>query len=213
MGGSGSGNWYRYGTKGTADSLKTLDVNWLHRMGYLRPGHFFSVSWTRGDEPSGSIGGWAEQDRVILEYRSRSHGGDWEDVKEPVELTWTPCHYGGRRPWFICPGVVAGRYCGRRVGKLYAGGKYFLCRHCYDLTYQTRKENRSGRLMLKAQNIQRRLGGQGGYAYDFPKKPKGMHWTTYERWVRRYEEADLASWAAVAARLGIPLPTEAEPSP
>jgi len=38
-------------------------------------------------------------------------------------------------------------YCGRRVGTLYlaSGGNYFGCRHCYDLSYESRNECRLGR--------------------------------------------------------------------
>jgi len=32
---------------------------------------------------------------------------------------------------------------GRRVGTLYKNGDYFACRHCYDLTYGSRKVNRA----------------------------------------------------------------------
>jgi len=39
--------------------------------------------------------------------------------------------------------VVNGRVCCRRVAKLYLplGGRYFGCRHCYNLTYQSYKEH------------------------------------------------------------------------
>jgi hypothetical protein len=38
---------------------------------------------------------------------------------------------------FICPLIVNGRPCGRRVGKLYLppSARYFGCRHCHGLTY------------------------------------------------------------------------------
>ena len=40
--------------------------------------------------------------------------------------------------WFICPLIKDGIACNRRVLKLYiGGGKYFGCRHCYELTYQS----------------------------------------------------------------------------
>ena len=61
--------------------------------------------------------------------------------------------YGTRTPWptsassstavtvnfFVCPLVVRGSPCERRVGKLYLppGGRYFGCRLCYDLTYES----------------------------------------------------------------------------
>jgi hypothetical protein len=40
-----------------------------------------------------------------------------------------------------------GVYCGRRVAKLYEapGAVYFGCRHCYDLSYESRNESRLGR--------------------------------------------------------------------
>jgi hypothetical protein len=45
--------------------------------------------------------------------------------------------------YFICPLVVNGRACRRRVAKLYLppGGEYFGCRHCYNLTYESCKEH------------------------------------------------------------------------
>jgi len=51
------------------------------------------------------------------------------------------------RYWFICPLSVNGVYCGRRVGTLYlaSGGPYFGCRHCYNLTYESRNELRLAR--------------------------------------------------------------------
>ncbi len=100
------------------------------------------MRWSRGERETGSIGGSVEgtekPERVILRYRHQSgSGSEWEDVREPVPLTWTGCNFGGERPWFVCPG--AGR--GRRVAILYGPGRYFLCRHCYDLAYESQREN------------------------------------------------------------------------
>jgi hypothetical protein len=38
-------------------------------------------------------------------------------------------------PYFICPGVMNGIACRRRVAKLQWPGCYFLCRHCYGLAH------------------------------------------------------------------------------
>jgi hypothetical protein len=64
-----------------------------------------------------------------------------------IQLTTTPCHLSGVRYWFICPLSVNRVYCGRRTGTLYlaSGGKYFGCRYCYKLTYESRNEMRIGR--------------------------------------------------------------------
>jgi hypothetical protein len=92
---------------------------------------------------------------VTLLYRCRSGLGDeWEDVKETVPLAWTACNFGGERPWFFCPGAG----CGRRVAILYGPGCYFLCRHCYDLTYLSQREDKKDRALRRAQKIRMRLG-------------------------------------------------------
>src|SRR5262249_6137709 len=67
----------------------------------------------------------ATQEKEALDYR--------------VRLTTTRPRFGGLRWWFVCPLVVDGQPCERRVGKLYLppGGRYFGCRHCYGLTYHS----------------------------------------------------------------------------
>src|SRR5580698_6693674 len=85
----------------------------------------------------------AEHDRLHLTYRVRI-GGEWEDVDETVRIVRMPCRFGGARPYFVCPGVVNGTACGRRVAKLYGPGRYFLCRHCYRLAYAARARTHRG---------------------------------------------------------------------
>jgi hypothetical protein len=92
-----------------------------------------------------------------------------------------PCRFGGARPYFVCPGIVNGIACGRRVSKLYGAGTYFLCRHCYQLAYTSQREDRHDRALRRANNIRMRLGGEPGMASLFPNRPKGMHHKTYKR--------------------------------
>lgn len=76
------------------------------------------------------------------------HSGEKTDYDYRVSLTTTPCNLGGIRYWFLCPLVLGGGICGRRAGTLYLppGGTYFGCRHCYNLSYESRNESRLGRL-------------------------------------------------------------------
>lgn len=62
------------------------------------------------------------------------------DIKQQYPIISLPCHYGGQRYFFKCSLRKNGIYCGRTVAKLYLGasGRYFGCRHCYDLTYASR---------------------------------------------------------------------------
>jgi hypothetical protein len=131
---------------------------------------------------------------LILTYRHRnSLGGEWEEVRESVALSWTACNFGGERPWFICPGAG----CGRRVALLYGEGKYFLCRHCYDLTYESQRENEMHRALRRAQAIREGLGGSANMTEPFPEKPKGMHWKTYERLWWEHHEAEMEQLAGM----------------
>ena len=85
---------------------------------------------------------------------------------ETIGLVRVPCRFGGSRPYFICPGVVNGTSCGRRVTKLYSGGRYFLCRHCYGLAYASQREDEMDRALRRANKIRMRRGGQPGDAAE-----------------------------------------------
>jgi hypothetical protein len=74
---------------------------------------------------------------------------------------------------------------------LYGSGKYFLCRHYYDLTYQSQRDNKMYRALHRAQNIRERLGGSANMMEPFPEKSKGMHWRTYERLWWEHHEAEM----------------------
>lgn len=203
MGGVGSGDWYRFDKKTTTGECHSIDVRYLHRRDLLKPGRCFSLRWSRAGRETGSIRvmvagdgrpASARGERVVLLYRHRLPGGEWEDVTEPVPLGWTPCNFGGERPWFLCPGIRPGSSagCGRRVAVLYGPGKYFLCRHCYGLSYKSQRENKVFRALHKAQAVRERLGGSASMLEPFPEKPKGMHWRTYERLREEHDEAETA---------------------
>jgi hypothetical protein len=191
VGGASSGGWYRFDKKTTTDECQSIDVRYLHRNGLLQPGHSFSLRWSQAGKQIGSIGGVAHEDddRVTFFYRHRSggSGGEWEDVRETVALEWTACNFGGERPWFVCPGAD----CGRRVAVLYGPGRYFLCRQCYDLSYESQREGKANRALRRAQKIRERLGGSTNMTEPFPQKPKGMHHDTYMRMCWEHLEAEM----------------------
>ncbi len=156
------------------------------------------MRWSRAGREVGSIRmaveGSGMPERLTLLYRHRSGAaGEWEDVREPVPLAWTACNFGGKRPWFVCPGAG----CGRRVAILYGPERYFLCRHCYDLVYESQRENGIYRALHKAQAIRERLGGSANMTEPFPEKPKGMHFDTYMRLWHKYHEAESAQLAGM----------------
>jgi hypothetical protein len=66
-----------------------------------------------------------------------------EHVDYKICLQTTRPYFGGFRWWFTCPLLRLRSPCNHWVSKLYLtpGGRYYGCRHCYDLTYQSCQES------------------------------------------------------------------------
>jgi len=70
-----------------------------------------------------------------LQYASGKESFDYR-----VPMVTTLPHFGGVRWWFCCPLRLNGRMCNRRIRVLYLSGRYFGCRHCHNLTYQSTQD-------------------------------------------------------------------------
>jgi hypothetical protein len=197
MGGFNSG---RSGGKRTTGDMCALDIRRLARDGLLARGTAFLWTWSRGDEKVGSIQVWpVELDRVRLTYRTRDYGAaDWKDMDYSVRVVWTDCALGGQRVWWQCPAVR----CGRRVAVLYGGGVY-ACRHCHNLAYRTQREQAYDRASSRADRIRNRLGWEPGILNGDGGKPKGMHWSTFNRLQAQHETNVNQSLAGMSARFGL----------
>ena len=67
----------------------------------------------------------ARRGRPDAPYPSVRIGGvDRADVAKTVRMVRVTCRYGGSRRYFVCPGVVNGVPCGRRVTKLHLSGRH-----------------------------------------------------------------------------------------
>ena len=96
--------------------------------------------------------------------------------------------------WFRCPSIR----CGRRAAILYLGSRYFACRRCYRLAYQSQSETRWDRAQRAANKVAGRLiEDRKGYLV----KPKRMRWKTYERLIERFQAYDDASLDGILIRV------------
>ena len=164
MGGHGSGRHQHYGAKTTVEDCWDIDTAWMAREGMFdgsgrRSG---SIRWSDvySGEQTSSMGYEVNApERWIRLHYHLVRGDESFDYKVP--LTTSPLPWGGDRWWFICVLHRGGQYCGRRVGKLYLppGGRYYGCRHCYDLTY--RSSQRSGGNVGYFAGLARRVGASG----------------------------------------------------
>jgi hypothetical protein len=197
MGGRGSGRHSWGGGKTTTESQKRIDVRWLKQQGYLRAGVMGNLVWSRRGEQTGLINYNMAERSMVLSYRCREKGGEWESVEQAIAFDRTPCNYGGHRTWFLCP------RCGKRIAILYGTGKFFLCRHCYDLAYESQQETTVDRLMRKQRKIRERLGADMNLFIPIWQKPKGMHWKTFSRLHKEENFTGYFMRQAMGKRLGI----------
>lgn len=169
MGGYGSGRYGTFGKKpkDTVESAKCLDIRQLF--------------------PKPTLGQQVAQ----------------IDNGQVIKLVWTNCNYGGQRPWFICP------KCQSRVGKLYdrnhslrglslllnlytkeAKTKFFRCRKCLNLAYESTRKTKSQRLRSKQYKLKEKLEANliqlvtNGLVIP---KPKSMHLSTYLKILNQIE--------------------------
>ena len=178
------------GGRRRCDDYPVIDIRDSHqRELFDRPGSCISVRWNRNGQPLCYVDIEFHHDHVVL-----------TDVTDPtwprtlaISITYTPCHYGGARPWFGCP------RCGQRCAKLYFCEGSFLCRKCHGLGYRSQLEASGERPRLIAQRIRRSLGASGNLLVPFPPKPPKMHWRTYFRIRERGERYEARAMARLAA--------------
>lgn len=195
MGGFGSGR-NEYATTPTVEECCQIDADDLIE-GIGHPGNAYATrEWDPERYPTVELAvhfeATGDADRtthVELEYSVDPVRGESFDENHPVRLEYTEPNFGGVRPWFRCPGVVDGDPCKSRVRKLYLpnGGRYWLCRECYDLGYRSSRtsgddlkqaELRYRRAFAKADAKDRRPHpNQSPY---LPERPKGTHYDTFD---------------------------------
>jgi hypothetical protein len=168
------GRWY-FDKKDTVESCHSVSVAFLRKHDYFCGFRSGSIKWTNHwGEEKGSISVTVcvdeeEQYARFWYTNTKRSTGEKTECDYRVQLDTTPCNLGGVRYWFICPLIKNGIPCGRRVGKLYFGGMYLGCRHCYNLSYESRNESRMGR------------PGGIGYILVLHRKMEELH-HTIKRW-------------------------------
>jgi hypothetical protein len=183
MGGVGSGTWYRWKKRKTLEECHVLNVRDLKNQDLLRQGFTGSLSWSRGGKTTGSVSFRYDEPWLILSYTYVDRDVSQSNHTESILVEWTPCNYGGSRPWFGCPA------CGRRVVALALHRTRFLCRQCHKLPYKSQMEAQIDRVIRRARKIRKRVGASSD---ELPEplwdRPKGMREKTFVRYAAEYAE-------------------------
>ena len=175
----------------TVEETKRIDIRYMQKRQFLKPGTSGSLSWSCNGEPSGNINFRCFDDQLTLSYRCRINGEDWESVKQTINLESNPCNFGGTRPWFTCP------HCQQRCAVLHSAGKYFLCRQCSGLSYYSQLKGKIDRLIDQKHKLGDRIFDETGW-----RKKKGMHQSTFDRLYRKYCLLDMEIDSSICERFG-----------
>lgn len=194
-----------------AEQSNHLSIFWLKKYGYFHKDYSHrsgTITWTYGySENKSSIGfaisrdNWGTPDEIAYARLYYTHTDRWSGEKEEmdyrIELTTTPCRYGGKRYWFICPLTKNGRYCGRRIGVIYSIGKWFGCQHCGEIAYSAQFEGGRFRTGSVCEPDVEKAYGEIKREY-YNGKPTRR----YRRYLRLREKMD-SSWIKAGMRFGI----------
>lgn len=171
------------------DGLK-LDLNKLFRDGIAEEGEVRRrlICWTRTATCETVASG-------IVETELRTDGDGWLTLKvgelyQAIKLRGAPRHYGGRQWYALCPEL----WCKVSVLWLPPSANRFLSRQaCGRAAYTSQFETPHDRGFSQSEKIRRRLCGKHGASSDdaIGRKPKGMHWRTYEALLDRWEAYEL----------------------
>jgi len=106
----------RPGWRKLETTLLSLSVFELKRMGLLRADATTTMRWSTGD-------------RLVI----RGGIGEVKIGTQRIRVTYTPCNYGGERPWLRCP------VCLERRARLFLDGKW-KCRECVGVGYLSTRD-------------------------------------------------------------------------
>jgi len=197
MGGIGSGR-SSYSTSPTVDQSRKLEVRYLSKHGLLDEASVVTLHWNMGLQDSGSAQIWCLVDVIFISFGVKQLNNTWKPFRQKVVVDRTPCHFGGFRKWFLCPG------CSARVRVLSLSRSGFYCRHCLGLKYQSQRLRSAERALQQMHKLEHRIFEHYESGHGSGKR-KGMHWSTYKRIASRFRQIELAWCRHVLKQCNIPI--------
>lgn len=182
MGGMFSGRKPSKTAKPLPEEFVSLDIRELQKHQGLDPGQTYNLHRYKQAKKCGIFRVNTYHDCLELEYTSCEQNGK-QFLSVFIEIVWSSCHFGGRRPWFLCPG----EQCSKRVAILY-GPQQMLCRHCRRIAYESQRENQIQRMFRKLRSIEASYPGfQNNSPPNARTRPMGMHHRTFQQLQKKHQ--------------------------
>jgi hypothetical protein len=182
MGGIFSGRKPSKTAKPLSEDFVALSIRELQRNQGLEPGRAYNQHKYKQGDNCGIFSLVIHEGYLKLRYSACNHLAK-QFPSFTINIARTPCHFGGYRHWFVCPG----EHCGRRVSILY-GPRSMLCRHCSGIAYQSQRENKLQRMFRKLSSIEASYPGRPNESRPRDRvRPKGMHQRTFRRLQKQHQ--------------------------
>lgn len=209
MGGSGSG---RHGSRAVIECGLTIDLRRLRQQGHFRGGTCAfgrSIHWNLGNGGGASVRFAYDASEAPTWFRisyNVTSDGRPSVIDDEFRLEALPQPFGGRRWFFVCPGT------GARVQTLHCppGATRFRSRKVYgsQVRYLSQGLSSGDRWHRRADKLSKRMLAAGPpdwreqhADWEYPPKPPGMRWATYNRAFELWEDLQGASDALAVDRV------------
>lgn len=178
--------------RATWEQVSALDADHIASWGALA-GYAGPITFDDTEPAKLHVEHETERDTFAVFYVRKGKEDEDGPIRSTVHLDRRPCRFGGTRAYFICP------LCARRTLRLAVLASGLCCGTCGRITWGSRRETETRRLVRKANKIALRLGLD--YFGDRPKRPPHMRAATYARIMAELEPLKTEIHRRVAVRM------------
>ena len=180
----------------TWNDIAYLDADYMAGWRAFERGHSETVDFDDDDLPKLAFEMQSDRDEFSVAYQ-------WQQIGQPpgkdfvrshVSLSRRPCRFGGHRTYFVAP------CCGRTTLRLAVLPSGLRCGKCGRVTWGSRREQPTQRLIRRANKVAVKLGLDCWYEQP-TKRPPHMRLPTYERLLLQHKQYATAINQRIALRM------------
>lgn len=105
MGGLGSGRGYVKPVKKTVGQYASISTTELRTHGVFTAKEKEPVKWSQKPDQGRlpQVAAYTVGDKAVIVAVYHDDQNKLRTAEAVITLCWTECHFGGKRPWFLCP--------------------------------------------------------------------------------------------------------------